>query len=74
MNQPSAAQTADSLMREDNELGVAIANLHEQLEAARERRKLVRAAIEGIKLGQALSGEIAAAEAAKREAAQDVEA
>jgi len=68
MNQPSAAQSAESLLREDNELGVAVANLKEQLEAAQDRRKQVRAAIEGIKIGQALAAEIAAADAAKRDA------
>ena len=59
MTQPSAAQSIDSLLRESTTLDIALANLHDQLEATRDRRKQVRAAIEGVKLGQALAAESA---------------
>ncbi len=74
MNQPTAAQTAESLLREATELGATIANLQEQLDAAQDRRKQVRAAIEGINIGQALAAEVAAADAAKREAKAEEDA
>ncbi|PXA91172.1 hypothetical protein DMC25_06360 [Caulobacter sp. D4A] len=73
MNQPTAAQSAESLLREDAELAVVVANLADQLEVARERRKVVRAALEGVRLGQALAGEIAQAAQAQK-AAETVDA
>lgn len=65
MTQATTVQTIQSLVQEDTQLAVTVANLREQLEDTQARRKVVRAALEGIRLGQALEKEIAAEAAAE---------
>lgn len=71
--QATAAQTVQALIREEAEACSVILELRERLDAAQERRKALRSAIEGARLGQALAGEVAKErlEAAQAEAAKN---
>lgn len=72
MNQPTPAERAKAYLQEETQLLIAKAQVAEQTAAIDARLAQVRAALDGIRLGQALAAQ-AAAQADAR-AAEDDEA
>jgi len=76
MNQPSptVAQTLLSLQQQDAALAVEIVELLDKLEAAKDRRRAVRNALEGARIAQQIMVEAAQAVQAQAPADEPAEA